>query len=226
MCDVTRGQRIKTTNLTSRLALLLLLSTDPLLLGPLGTTLLLQDDRKHRVKHRWGVWDSLCIKASLDLAENSQSCPWGRSAPPPPSSCTQSGHRWGPAAQPGPCSDVSSGCPAGHMHRKQQISPTETLDVSRNPLRGRFRSAYIKVHFLTIRDLGSAGPTGDSVWCWVVLIIVFSFMFSLSLFFFFLFCQMSQMECERKSVRRKLTWTLASPLQVRKWRGDKYMSSG
>lgn len=55
VCDVTRGQRIKTTNLTSRLALLLLLSTDPLLLGPLGTTLLLQDDRKHSIKRRWRV---------------------------------------------------------------------------------------------------------------------------------------------------------------------------
>lgn len=50
------------------------------------------------------------------LAKNLQSSPWGRSAPPPPSSCAQSEHRSGPAAPSDPCSDVSSGCPAGRIN--------------------------------------------------------------------------------------------------------------
>lgn len=45
----SKKKKDETTNLTSGLALLLLLSADPLLLGPLSATLLLQDSSKYIV---------------------------------------------------------------------------------------------------------------------------------------------------------------------------------
>lgn len=91
--------------------------------------------------------------------KNSQSCLWERSAPPPPSSCTQSEHRSGPAARSDPCSDVSSGCPADRCLEEQHWV-TQKRSTSASSFMWPLKSAYIKVHFLTIRNLGSAGPRG------------------------------------------------------------------
>lgn len=48
-----------TTHLTSGLAFLILLSTNPLLLGPLSTTLLLQDGSKHSFSLNGATWERL-----------------------------------------------------------------------------------------------------------------------------------------------------------------------
>lgn len=98
------------TDLTSGLALLLLLSADPLLLGPLSATFLLWDEPTDPGKTETKTQGTFALYLAVI---HSRSCPSGRSAPPPPSSCTRSEHRWGPAARSDPCSDVSSGCPAG-----------------------------------------------------------------------------------------------------------------
>lgn len=52
---------------------------------------------------------------SVEISQYGLSEQW---VPPPPSSCTQSEHRSGTAAQPGPYSDASSGCP---VMTQQQI---------------------------------------------------------------------------------------------------------
>lgn len=91
-------------------------------------------------------------------AIHSQSCPSGRWAPPPPSSCTRSEHRLGPAARSDPCSDVSSGCPVGGG----TAALSSMSSWCTGPCVEKSACAYIKVHLFTIRDLWSGGSAGGS----------------------------------------------------------------
>lgn len=190
------------TNLTSGLALLLLLSADPLLLGPLGATLLLQGGSRNT---QWTQVRPLLTGVS--------SSP-GKATHDPVLERDQLLLLLLPALEV----SIDQG-----LQLDQVLVLTFLLDVLRgrkqtsaqhkhpevvNPSAQRFTAAYIKVHLLTIGDLGGAGPAGESGW-------------DLSLDRF-----LSQKWCECECVRAKLTWTLASPLQVRRARGDKYMSSG
>ena len=121
----SQGDSSQAAYLPPGLPLFILFSANPLLLGSLSATLLLEDQNTKRQCFFFFFFFTMCrqeadalvtwfVSTYLGLGafdEVLQFFLWERWAPPPPSSCTQSERRSATAAHKGLCFDVSSGCP-------------------------------------------------------------------------------------------------------------------